>query len=382
MDQVSVMHIIARMNVGGPAVEIAELIYGLSPDAVSQVLVTGVCAEDEQDFIDTQAPDLPVVRIDSLGRRIGFLSELRALHQIRAEIKRYRPQIVHTHTTKAGVLGRVAAASIRPRPRVVHTYHGHLLHGYFNQLGTQILVHVERLLAMVTERFIAVGEIIRDDLLEVHIGDARRFRVIHSGIEEKVPPDKTVSRMRLGIPEGTKVVAFVGRLTRVKRPDRFLDVARRISNERADVIFLAAGGGNLLPSLEAAASEAGIPVRFMGWLRDLTHVYGSSDLILLTSDNEGVPLSLIEAALAGVPAVATKVGSVQEVVIDGVTGFACEPDAQCLAKYAMTLLSDESLARRMGKRAREHVAQTFCRSRFLEEHSKLYKELSADLPDS
>lgn len=366
------MHVIARMNVGGPALEISELIRGLDPVRFEQRLLTGWCADDEADYILTQAPDLSAKRIPGFGRAIRPTDDALAFPRLVTEIRAFRPHIVHTHTAKAGVLGRLAAKAALVNARVVHTHHGHLLHGYFGPRKTTALIQLERQLSRMTDKIVAVGNQVRDDLLAHGIGRPDQYAVIRSGVSLGTIPDQHVARRELGIPAGVTVVTMIGRLTQIKRPDRFAEVASLTKKQEASVHYLVAGGGDLEPYLRWRVDREQLPVTMLGWRSDLETIWAATDLALLTSDNEGTPLSLLEAALARVPAVATNVGSVSEVVENGVTGLLVDASPQALTRGLLSLAGDPAVRSRMGLAASQKASSEFGVPQFLTAHTNLY----------
>ena len=370
---VRVLRVIARMNVGGPALQVVALADGLGPPEVEQRLLIGDVSPGEADYLQLRAPHVAATRVRGLGRSVRALDDARALVHIVREIRRFRPDIVHTHTAKAGVLGRVAALLCRV-PVVVHTFHGHLLHGYFSPIVTRAVVLVERALAWRTTALVAVGTRVRDDLVAAGIGRADRYTVVPPGVAvERV--DRDGARAALGLGPDAPVVAFVARLTAIKRPDRFLEVVRRVRAARPDVEVVVAGEGELLSTLQRDAADLDPPIRFLGWRGDVETVYGAADVALLTSDNEGMPVSLIEAAAAGCPAVTTDVGSAREVVLDGVTGHVRPPDPVALADAVIDLLDDDEGRRAMSAAAADHARSCFGRQRLVDDIAGLYQRL-------
>src|SRR4051812_6744514 len=327
-DRLRVMRVIARMNVGGPALQVTGLVTGLDPVRFDHRLLTGSVGPGEADYVDLRAPGLPLTKVAGLGRSPRPLDDARALRTLVTQMRAFRPHIVHTHTAKAGVLGRVAAR-VAAVPAVVHTFHGHLLHGYFSPAVTRAVVQTERVLARRTDRLVAVGSRVRDDLLAAGIGRPSQYGVVAPGISLPPLPSRDAARAALNLPPTGPVVVFVARLTTVKRPERFLEIARRLRMVHPTAVFAVVGEGDLLPALVADAPDN---VRFLGWRGDVETVYAAADLVVLTSDNEGMPVSLIEAAMCGVPAVATDVGSVREVVLDGRSGWLGAPDAVALSE--------------------------------------------------
>ncbi|GAA3455370.1 hypothetical protein GCM10018962_72030 [Dactylosporangium matsuzakiense] len=377
MQRLRVMRVLTRMNVGGPSMQVTTLQRHLDPARYDQRLYTGHVGDDEADYQALFAPDLPVHRIAGLGRRIGPGGDARAFAQLYAHMRRFRPHIVHTHTAKAGVLGRLAAVAAGVPVRV-HTFHGHLLHGYFSPRATRVMVGVEAALARRTQRLVSVGARVRDDLLAAGIGDAVRYRVIGPGTVLPTLPDRAAARRELGLDGSGPVVAYVGRVTGIKRPDRFLAAARLVRATVPDAQFVVCGAGDRLTATRAAAADLGPAVRFTGWRADVHTVYAAADVVLLTSDNEGTPVCLIEAALAGRPCVATRVGSVHEVVVDARTGLLTDPAAEPLAAATVRLLQDEDLRARLGRQAADHAATQFGPSRLITGIDRLYAEIAVE----
>jgi glycosyltransferase involved in cell wall biosynthesis len=364
------------MNVGGAALQAATLSEGLDPRLFESKLLIGRLEPGETDYLALRAPQVRAVRVRGLARRPQPGDDVRALVAVATQIRRFRPDIVHTHTTKAGVIGRVAARACGV-PAVVHTYHGHLLHGHFSPVKTRAIIHVERLLARATTRLVAVGAQVRDDLLEAGIGQPGQYVMVPPGVDLPTPPERPTARRLLGLPAKGLVVAYVGRLTAIKRPERFIEVAAKLLAGRPDVISVISGEGDLLVRVQEQARPLGQGVRFLGWRRDVENVLAAADVVVLTSDNEGMPVSLIEASLVGLPIVATRVGSTAEVVVDGVTGFLTSTNVPAILASVRRLLDDGDLRARMGAAAREHALRSFGRARLIADTARLYEEIRA-----
>lgn len=377
MNRLRVVRVIGRMNVGGPALQVTALIEGLDAQRFDHRVLVGSVGPDEADHLLVRAPHLEVTRVPDLGRSPRALGDARALVALVAIIREVHPHIVHTHTAKAGVLGRLAAR-VCGVPHTVHTFHGHLLHGYFPPVITAAVRNTERWLATTTSRLVAVGERVRDELVAARIGRPAQYVVVPPGVRLPPPLSQSEARRRLGLPPDVPVVAFVGRVTAIKRPDRFLDMADRVVSARPDTRFLVAGEGDLLPTMREQALAFGERVHFLGWRSDVETVHAASDLAVLTSDNEGMPVSLIEAALVGRPAVTTDVGSAAEVVADGSTGFVTPPDADRIAASVLRLLDDEDLRRTFGRTAAIRAQRLFSAQRLVTDTERLYEELVAE----
>ena len=370
-ERVRVLRIIDRLNVGGPALQATVLSEGLDPERFDHRILSGSVDPHEGDYVELRAPDLPVERIEGLGRAVNPLDDARAFASLVQVMRSFRPHIVHTHKAKAGVLGRLAAWGNRV-PATVHTFHGHLLHGYFSPSKTRAVVEVERLLARRTTALVAVGAQVRDELLTAKIGRPGQYTVVPPGVALPTPPEPAEARRLLGLPPDVPVVGFVARLTKVKRPDRFIETALLIMRDHPDAVFAVAGEGELLEELRVQARPLGDRVFFLGWRGDVEVLYSACDIVLLTSDNEGMPVSLIEAASLGLPAVTTRVGSAPEVVLDGVTGFVTDGDAPALAAATRRLLDDAQLRTTMGEAALRHAEQEFAAARLVSDIADLY----------
>ena len=369
------MRIIARMNVGGPALQAVTLMRELPADRFEQRLYTGFVGPAEADYIDLRAPGLAVHRVPTLGRRIGLAEDVQALALLTAEMRRFRPHIVHSHTAKAGTLGRAAAILARAPVRI-HTFHGHLLHGYFAPRTARLVAAAESVLARHTDRLVAVGTRVRDDLLGAGIGRPAQYTVVPPGTRLGPLPDRRAARRELDLPQAGPVVAYVGRLTRVKRPDRLVAVAREVLKAVPGATFVVCGDGDLAREVSFARAELDPSLRLLGWRSDVETVYAAADLALLTSDNEGMPVSLIEAGLAGLPAVATAVGSVAEVVEDGGTGLLAPCDAGQLAGSVVRLLRDDELRHRLGASAARRCRERFGPERLVSDVQRVYEEVA------
>jgi glycosyltransferase involved in cell wall biosynthesis len=373
--RIKVMRIIARMNVGGPAVQVSGLMRGLSTTDFDHRLYTGYCAEDEADYIKEQAPDVQAIQLDGLGRKVNPRADFLILFKLIKEIRTFKPDVIHTHTAKAGVIGRLASIlSLYPSKRV-HTFHGHLLSGYFDPLVTRLVILVEKILAVKTNILVSVGEKVRNELLAKKIGKFSKYRIFPPGLALNELVSHQSALKILGLESDFVYISFIGRVTQIKRPDRFLDVVEIIAKQNTNIKFLVAGGGDLLDECMKSAKERSLPVQFLGWRSDIENILSASDIVVLTSDNEGTPLSLIQAGLAGKPTVSTNVGSVKEIVLNGETGFVTELNPESLATAISSLAKDDVLRKKFGSAAILHTHANYGVDRLVKDHSQLYKEL-------
>jgi len=371
---IRVMQIIARMNVGGPAVLVADLMRNFDPKLVNAVLVTGYCDENESDYLDEVAKDVKAVRVPGLGRSISPLRDVNAFFLLIREIRKFKPDVIHTHTAKAGVLGRVAGLLAAPTAKRVHTFHGHLLHGYFSKSRTQLIVFVEKVLAAITFRLIAIGKSVKKDLVEAGIGTDSKYEVIFPGLQPLKTYAKEEARKSLGLESDKAYLVFVGRLTQIKRPDRLLEIARYLKVNQPNSQILIAGAGELLETIEGVSTSEGLPITFLGWRNDIDLILGAADIAILCSDNEGIPLTLIQASQAGLPIVSTDVGSVSDIVSDGVTGYLTEVSSDGLIKGISTLLENPKLRHTFGKAGEKRARDFFSSHLMVEHHQRLYSQ--------
>lgn len=373
-EPIKILRIIARMNLGGPAIQISGLYSGMNKEAFKTILVCGNCEPNEVDFLIETNSSIPVKRLSELGRSVSIFNDLKALLSLIRIIRKENPHIIHTHTAKAGVLGRIASILSFRRSLRVHTFHGHLLKGYFRGIKLKIILSIEFVLSLITHRLIAVGDVVREDLLSVGIGKRDKFLVFQPGVLPPRTYDKFEMRSEFSIPNDALVISFVGRIERIKRPDRFIEVAEKVTIACPDsnLVFLVAGEGNLLEETKEAARLRNLPIRFLGWIPTIEKVLSASDLVLLTSENEGIPMSLIQSSFCAIPAVATNVGSVREVVIDSETGKLCNEDTLELSASVVELIRDENLRNRLGQSAKRLAFEKFHVSRLVADHENLY----------
>jgi glycosyltransferase involved in cell wall biosynthesis len=375
---IRVMRIIARMNVGGPAVQVSGLMRGLHATEFDHRLYTGFCADDEADYLDTVATDVGAIRMDGFGRRVSLGGDFKAFFSLVKEIRIFKPHVIHTHTAKAGFLGRIASiVSLHPSIRV-HTFHGHLLNGYFGSFKRFLVVLAEKVLAMFSHQLLAVGDKVRQDLLAEGVGKLGKFSLMPPGLQIGDLPNKSTSQDSYGLSAEKLKCALIGRVTRIKRPDRFLDVVTEIESRGLSIEFFIAGDGELLENCKTRIAANNLPVKVLGWQSTIEKVLSAADIVVLTSDNEGTPLSLIQAGMAGLPVVSTRVGSVPEVVLDGVTGILTSLDIQEIADALEKLAKNAELRAQMGAAAQEFTLSNFGVDRLVHDHEKLYKKLLAN----
>jgi glycosyltransferase involved in cell wall biosynthesis len=369
MSQTRILRIITRLNAGGPAAELNILEPALASLGYNPRLLFGSTLPPE---VEAPPLDVEAFKIPHLQRPIAPHHDLLALSAIRRHIKVFKPHILHTHTSKAGLLGRLAALTIESRPLLVHTYHGHLLQGYFTPMQRSALLRAERFLASKTDALCAGGKTVKRELLSAGIGTPTQYRVVPPPTPSVQPLSKTTARQALNLPPNAPVIGFIGRLTHIKRPDRFLQVADGLLTEIPNASVVIAGWGELGPKILRQSSELRGDVRLLGSLDNPGLFYAATDVVVATSDNEGIPVSLIEAASHGVPAVATNVGSTDEIVLHGSTGFVTQRDATAIIAAVLELIRDSGLRDTFSIAARTHVQRHFNSTQFITNIDDLY----------
>ena len=384
---IRVLRVIARLNVGGPALHVSYLARGLETRGYETTLVAGDVGRGEESMaFVAEREGVDVVRLAGLSRELSPVRDVIATVQLARLIRRLRPDIVHTHTAKAGAVGRAAtllAGGRRPRV-VVHTFHGHVLRGYFGTAGSLVFRGIETSLARVTDALIAVSPQVRDELVRLGVAPARKFVVVRLGIELEprvaCDEDPAAIRARIGVAPDRFVVGWFGRMTAVKRTEDLLDALAALRERGVDALLLLVGDGSDRERLERLAHGRGLArsVLFLGYQEDVARWYAACDAVVLTSANEGTPVTLIEALAARRPVIATRVGGVEDVVEDDASGYLVRPgDTHAIAERLALLAADPDLRRRMGEAGRARVMERYAVGRLVDDIDRLYRDLLA-----
>jgi glycosyltransferase involved in cell wall biosynthesis len=396
LKKIKILRIIARLNIGGPAIHAILLTEGLDKQRFDSRLVCGSIDRDEGDMqYYASEKGISFYQIPELKRELDFFKDIAAFRKIYRFIKCEKPDIIHTHTAKAGCLGRVAGIlyNIFPFPKnkkiiLIHTFHGHIFSGYFNSLKSKLFVFIEQLLAVFTARIITVSESVKRELVSLHISKEEKIEVIPLGLE--------LSKF-LQIPAqagGVLNIDIVGRLAPVKNHRLFLDAAALVVKDypQARLRFRIIGDGKLRPELEKYSRQLKLQgqVDFLVWQRDLVEIYSGSGIVVLTSVNEGTPVSLIEAMASARAVVATGVGGVKDLLgkelESGVNpdadfkilerGLMVKPsDPYSFAKAVILLLQNNTLRKDMATRARIFVKDRFTKERLIKDIEDLYNQV-------
>jgi glycosyltransferase involved in cell wall biosynthesis len=386
--RVRVLRVIARLNIGGPTRHVAVLGETLPDLGFDTLLAHGSIGLDEGSLEElVEAKRLRLVRVPGLGRPVHALRDLGAFVDLVRLTFSYRPDIVHTHTAKGGALGRLAAGVYnltrqrRQRCLVVHTFHGHVLSGYFGPAGSTTIRAVERVLARLTDRIIAISPTQREEIGgRFHIAAPAKISVVPLGfdLDPFLALDEASPTLRktLALEPHHLAIGYVGRLVPIKDLPSLLRAFARALPSIPQARLVLAGDGEARDGLRALVEELQIAeyVRFAGWVRDLPALYQSFDIVALSSLNEGTPSALIEAMAAGRAVVATAVGGVPDLIEDGETGLLIPPsDLQRLADALVHLAGHPAERRRLGLAARGAVARRFGRARLAADMAGLYR---------
>ncbi|HET6669296.1 MAG TPA: glycosyltransferase [Pyrinomonadaceae bacterium] len=414
-----IVRVIARLNVGGPAKHVAWLTAGLQDREWESLLVAGSVPTGEEDMgYFAEGLGVRPLLLKEMSREISLKDAL-TIWKLYRLFKREQPDVVHTHTAKAGTVGRSAGllyrwltpATLVGRPRrchFVHTYHGHIFHGYYGKLKTRVFLLIEKLLArLITSRIVVVSEQQRKEIHETFgVGRTEQFQVIPLGLDLRsfAAPEKRRQTFRneLGVRESEILVGIVGRLTEIKNHRLFLRAVAKFKaapgNEHVPVKFVVIGDGNLRQILAGTTAALGLSddVIFVGSRKDPENFYAGLDVVALTSKNEGTPLTLIEAMANCIPVISTAVGGVVDLLGErdseadpeaqyqicrrGVSVVPNEPDA--FAAGLQRLVSDVRLRKELGARGREFVVRNYSRERLLDDIRALYRELTPSVPVS
>jgi glycosyltransferase involved in cell wall biosynthesis len=346
------------MNIGGTARYIEELVTNIPNSALAFGTVQG------SELEDAAVNRIEIYRIPHLGRKISPIKDLVSWWELRKICKRLKPDILHTHTFKAGLIGRLICG----KHKRVHTYHGHLFaDDSFGTIAKLVIAFIERILAKRTDILISVGIQVGVELRDYGIGRGQEWRVIPPGVNQLPGIDKRRARELLGLKTDEFLIGWMARVTAVKNPYLLLEVAKIMP----EASFVLAGGGDLLAEIQLIKPKN---ITIVGWT-DASIFWSAVDCAISTSNNEGMPIALIEAQLSGIPVVATSVGSTAEIIVDGVTGFVTANNPAALAKSLKAIKSDQKLLFDFSKQARLRAKANFSVQNMLEAHEATYESL-------
>jgi glycosyltransferase involved in cell wall biosynthesis len=384
-EPIRIMNIIARLNIGGPAVYVILLTEQFGPPDFDSRLVCGQIGPQEGDmaYLARERGITPIL-IPDLGRELSPLRDMKTLVALWRLMRQYRPHVVHTHTAKAGFVGRIAAWLARVPVRV-HTFHGHVLRGYFGPAKTRFFLWLERFTGRLTDRLITISPALRDELVNTYrVAPAEKFEVVPLGLDlsryARMLRHEGQFRARYGIPPGALLVGIVGRLVPIKNHDLFLQMAERLRHTLPDAHFVIVGDGEQRAELESLVDALGLReyVTFTGWEVDLAPIYSDLDALVVTSDNEGTPVSLIEGLAACVPVVSTAVGGVPDLLRGGAYGRLVPPgDVAALAAAVGACLAEPQDQHDQREEIRRAIVAQYDIARLSHDLAALYRQLLA-----
>ena len=384
MARPKVLHIITRLDRGGSAEAVMQLVEGLKRDGYPVKLVTGRTVEPQEDLdAFSRRTGVPVVSIEELRREVNPVDDLIALVKLMHLIGRERPEIVHTHSSKAGLLGRLAAR-LMDCPLIIHFPHGHVFYGYFGRLRTWTIILAERLAARITHRIFTLTELGKRDHIRFGIAKPEKFVTIPCGIDvakfSSAGRNPAEARAGFGFSPSDVVAGYVGRLVAIKGCEYFLYALELVRKKRSDIKGIIVGDGPLRKELEELAKGLDLSesVVFAGAREDIPEVMHALDLFVLTSLNEGLGRVLLEAMACGVPVVASRVGGVAEIVLHRETGLLVPPEnPEGIAEAILEILNDKKKAELFSRKGKERT-KLFDVRRMIERTEEIYQRLLVD----
>ena len=376
MEKIRILRIISRLNIGGPSIQALLLSKKLDPAQFEPHLVFGTTDPSEGSLAPTKNESFHYFHVPTLQREISILKDLKSFISILKIIRKVKPHIVHTHQAKAGLLGRSAAILLRVPVRI-HTFHGHVFHSYFPTWKTRFFLILERILARYSH-LIAISDTQKKEL-ESHLKSSPTVHVIPLGLElkkfENLPPQEPLKK-KWGYREDHILIGIVGRLVPIKNHDLFLDIARELKSKFSHVKFLIVGDGERRPYLEKRIHNENLDhVRILGWQYDLREIYSLLDIVVLTSLNEGTPVSLIEAAASGKPIVSASVGGVTSIIQHETNGYLIHKhDKTAFVNSLEKLIQNKELREKMGKSLKQETMKHFDENRLVKDIEGFYKK--------
>ena len=383
--KIKILRIINRFNIGGPVYN-AILLSAYMPEEYDTLLIGGLPEKNEENstYIAEKYGVNPLL-ISEMQREPNFKNDRKALKKIKEIILAYQPDIVHTHASKAGALGRKAAFDCAV-PIVVHTYHGHVFHSYFNWWKTTLFQAIEKRLAKKTTGIIAISELQKNDLaLKYKICKPEKIEIINLGLDlgpfnENKSDNRDKTRAEFGLHDSEIAIAIVGRLAPIKNHDLFLKCASVINEKTSKkVVYFIVGGGEEFTSIEEkvnALKAKGIDIRMTSWIKDINTFNAGMDILCLTSKNEGTPVSLIEAQAAGIPFVSTKVGGIKDIVSENNTGYLVDlNDSDAFIEKLLHLIENENKRQEMSQKGWSFVQEKFQYKTLIAKTDSYYKFL-------
>jgi glycosyltransferase involved in cell wall biosynthesis len=373
---VKIVTVVSRMNVGGVASLLIGYMENLDKNKFEHVLITGNCEDNETDLLKQTNFEGKVIYLQNLKRSVGVFKDLITFIEMRKILKSLSPDIVHTHTAKAGLIGRLSALSLRNKPLIIHTYHGHLLYGYFSALISFLIVTIERVLAWGTNLLIADSMQVKIDLLNYGVGKEKNWQVVSPGIRKLPYIESDVARNELGISKDANLICWIGRFTNIKNPmlaAQSFSTLKNKTNKKFTMIMV--GDGELFTSVQEYISNNKLDIKLVGWKTNVSNFLAASDILLLTSKNEGFGMVIAEAGWYGKPTISTKVGGVTEFISNGETGVLIDSNEDDISDAISLLFEDRSLMNKIGANAKKQTNNLFTSEIFTKKHEEIYLKI-------
>ena len=369
--KIKVIHVLTRLNVGGTSRFFEEFFKHANFDEFDYTLLIGQCQNNEVEFDLARIQGATIIRVANMQRKISPVNDFLSLLLLVQNIRKINPDIVHTHTSKAGVIGRISSLLSNRQIVLVHSYHGNIFEEYFSSVISRIFVFIERVLSKHTDLLVAISTQVKEEMLDFRIGKAEKWNVINLGISLGEFPV-------LSHRESRKIayLLWVGRFEEVKNPILAIEALRMISL-KYPVHLTMVGDGTLLPAAIEMARADNLPVTFTGWLEDPFLKFANSDFLFVTSKSEGFGYVLLEAALAGIPIISTEVGGIKDFVSDGITGFFAEQDALAFCDVFENAYLNGHKVEVIVTNARELLAKNFSSQIMVSKYEDSYKEILA-----
>lgn len=380
--RLKIIRLQSRICIGGPAIHMEMLAKHLPHEKYETILVGGKVADDEKDVSAAlQQKEISVVLLDSMKREVGIWDDFKSVFQFYRLLRIERPEIVCTHTAKAGAIGRIAAFMART-PVVVHTFHGHVFNNYFGKFKTRIFIYIERILARISDQIITISPAQYDDITETYrIAPRRKVSMVRLGLE--LEPLKTLNhndnlKKDLNIPPGVILLGFIGRLVPIKNMGMAIRTLELLMQESPDYHLCIAGDGEEKRQWQVYCKERAIDsnVHFMGWIADIKYVLAGIDILILTSRNEGTPIAVIEAMASQIPVVATAVGGVPDLIHHDHTGYLVSiDDVSGMVHFIKQITKQPERTENIKREAAASVINQYDYRRMVREIDQIYTRL-------
>jgi len=380
--KIKIVRIITRLNIGGPAVHTILLTSKIDNTKFQSYLLTGEVEKTESNmmYLADKYNVKPIV-FPEISREIRPLRDIKSFFKIYRLLRIIKPDIVHTHTAKAGTIGRLAAF-FSGVPIIIHTFHGNVFNGYFSKAKTKIFIIIEKLLAKLSTKIIAISKQQKNELVKYGVAFIEKIKIINLGFDfENVipgPEHKRKFKSNFNFPADAKLVGIVGRLAPIKNHILFIDIAEQVINKYDNIYFPIIGDGEMRALLEDKVKERNLQnkIIFTGFIRDLKSVYADLDIVLLTSINEGTPVALIEAMACGKIVMTTKVGGVADFIVNGKNGFIFDTkDYEPFVREIENWLADKKSYEIIGEEAKKTAMKLFGAERLISDIERLYEQL-------